>query len=179
MNKKMTFIVEEVSRKEISIECGSIEDGKIQISNSYDDGEIQLDYDDLWATNIYTKAEIEIADNLSKEHRYLSKPLTAKEVHAEMDIDGYISGVVAVSDTELYYDNNYDNLIDLLNNKLCEVSLDNLQYKMLSIIPDENIIIYEVSGECINNLIYECSNVDKCPILDDAEACKKCNLAAF
>lgn len=179
MNKEMTFVVEEVLRKEISIECDSIEDGKIEISNSYDNGEIQLDYDDIWATNIYTKPELEVADNLSKEHGYLTEPLTAKEVHSKMDADGYISGIVAVSDTELFYNEEYDNLIDLLNDKLCEVCLDNLQYKMLSIIPDDNIIIYEVYGECLDNLMYECSNISKCSIPDDAEACKKCNLAAF
>lgn len=114
MNKNKKIIVEEVLRKIISIECDSIEKGKMQIADSYDNSEVVLDYDDLWATNIYSERELESHDNLLKKYKYLSKPLTTKEVYEKMDVFGYINEIVAVSVLDLLNHNIKDSEMHIL-----------------------------------------------------------------
>lgn len=153
MKKVKSFIVEEVLRKKVTAKCSSIEDGKMQIQSAYDYCDIVLDYDNHYKTTIYSESELEALDNVKVEYTYISKPLTFTEVFNKMDEEGYISEVIAIRDTEIHGDKNNYTFVDLLNEKLCDIRLYDLQYKMLSVIPEKSIILYKVSGRCFDSLV--------------------------
>ena len=147
------IIVEEVLRKEIEVDGGlSLEEAKDQVSGRYYKSEIILS-DELHETNFLTEEELNEKDAVLSDIAYLKKPLTKEEVVSKMDNDYYISGIVAVKDHELFYNNDYDHLIDLLRGKLSEIHLDNIQYKMVKVIPEDSIILYKVCGDVFDSTI--------------------------
>lgn len=84
---------------------------------------------------------------MSNKLNYLKQPLTDEEIKVIADEDNYIEGIVAISETEMFY-NDYENFLDLISEKLCNSPcLMNIQYEMIGCIPEESLIIYSISGD--------------------------------
>lgn len=78
---------------------------------------------------------------------YLKEPLTIEEIKELSDENNYIEGIVAIKEIEIFY-NEFENILDLMSYKLCNSPcLMDIQYKMIRCIPENNIILYSVSGD--------------------------------
>lgn len=84
---------------------------------------------------------------MSKHLNYLKKPLTLSEIESLMDEQNFIEGTVAVRDRELL-NLGYEEFLDLLSEKLVgNPCLQEIQETMVGCDPENNLIIYHVSGD--------------------------------
>lgn len=85
-------------------------------------------------------------------NNYLKKPLTIEQIEAMVDEQNYIEGVVAVKDSELL-NLSYEEFLDLLGEKLTgSQCLQEINEVMIGCEPENNLIIYRVSGDATSIL---------------------------
>ena len=84
---------------------------------------------------------------MSNEFKYLQKPLSLEEIKLIADEDNYIEGVIAIEDSDMI-NNDFETFLDIISEKLCNNSrLMDIQYEMIGCLPEENLILYFVSGD--------------------------------
>ncbi len=151
MKQSVTIVVEEISKREVYVDdCNSEEEAKVIVSSMMDDEEIVLDYNDVVMTNLCSIEEYQIKNG--DFSIILREPLTEDETRKKMNSKGNIYGYVEVHDHELFNQETYDSLLDFLASKLSVVNMNHADYKMVSAIPENHSIIYEVKGNCLFDL---------------------------
>ena len=84
---------------------------------------------------------------MSNNLKYLQKPLSLEEIKSIANEDNCIEGIIAIEDSDMI-NNDFVAFLDILSEKLCNNScLMDIQYEMIGCIPEENLILYLVSGD--------------------------------